>query len=144
MKNIAMNVVKSVGDQPTPNVHREMLATYNRFVSEAKHRNEATLLAAKTSVTDLSSEDSNTPRIPAIRTPAPTTRPSHLQTQVRDNSNVTSPTSGIPSKEVISSHLDSSPSEKTASIIVHVDFDSDITQAYGVPIKENSKDTRQL
>ena len=112
MKKIATNVEKSKGDQPTSTEHREMLATYNRFVSDAKRKTEAKLLAAKTAVTDLSSGHSNTPR--------------------------------IPSDEVIASHLDPSPSENAASIIAHVDFDSEITQAYGVPIKGNSKDTRQL
>ena len=143
MKKIATNV-KSAGAQPTSNDHREMLAEYNRLVRIAKHRNKATLLAAKTSVTDLLSEDSNTPCIPANRTMAPTASPSPVQTQVHDNSKVTSPTSGIPSKKTISSHPDPSPFNKAASIIVDVDFGSEITQAYGVPIKGNLKDTRQL
>ena len=53
MKKIATNVEKSKGDQPTSTEHREMLATYNRFVSDAKRKTEAKLLAAKTAVTDL-------------------------------------------------------------------------------------------
>ena len=63
---------------------------------------------------------------------------------------VTDPSSGlsnnprIPSDKVIASHLDPSPSENPASVIADVNFNSDITQAYGVPIKGNSKDTRQL
>ena len=56
MKKIATNVKSDA--QPTSNEHREMLAEYNCLVRIAKHRNKATLLAAKTFVTDLSSEDS--------------------------------------------------------------------------------------
>ena len=112
MKKIATNVEKSKGDQPTSTEHLEMLAPYNRCVSDAKRKTEAKLLAAKNAVTDLSSGLSNNPR--------------------------------IPSDEVIASHLDPSPSENAASIIADVNFNSDITQAYGVPIKGNSKDTRQL
>jgi hypothetical protein len=142
MKKVATNV--EPGLQPTSNEHRQMLAEYNRLLRLENFKNAQALLAAKISVTNLSSENSNTPCIPTNRTPAPTARPSPVQTQVRDKSKVTSPTSGIPSKEVISSHPDPSPSDKAARIIVHVHFDSEITQAYGVPIKGNSKDIRQL
>ena len=112
MKKIATNVKKSKVDQPTSNEHHKMLATFNAFMRDAKLKTAAKRLAAKAAVKDLSSEDSNTSR--------------------------------IPSNKVNLSHLDPSSSEKAARIFANVNFNSEITQAYGVSIKGNSKDTRQL
>ena len=80
MKKIAKNA-KS-GARPESKEYREMLAEYNRLVRIAKHTNEATLLAAKISVTDLSTEDSNAPANPAKPTTVRTKSPSPIQTQV--------------------------------------------------------------